>query len=128
MLNTIASGGKMRNLKCLITTCILGLLIVGMTDLAPSASRSAMAQGPSYEVDDAAVGCGTPDSLIKLGELLESGDRKATVQFGAINCKILKGKRVYIESSTTTHDTAEFCVRPVGETRCIWMLDRMLIV
>ena len=118
----------MRNLKYLITTCILGLFIVGTADLAPSATRSARAQGPAYEVDDAAVGCRTPDSLIKLGELLESGDSKATVQFGARNCKILKGKRVYIEGSTTTHDTAVFCVRPVGETRCIWMVDRMLIV
>jgi hypothetical protein len=118
----------MRNLKCLIPTCILGLLIVGMADFAPSANRSAMAQGPSYEADDAAVGCRTADSLLRLGELLESGDRKATVQFGARNCKILKGKRVYIEGSTTTHDTAVFCVRPVGETGCIWTLDRMLIV
>jgi hypothetical protein len=116
----------MRNLKYLITNCILGLLIVGTTDLP--ASRSAMAQGPSYEVDDAAVGCRTVDSLIRLGELLKSGNRKATVQFGASNCEILKGKRVYVEGSTTTHDTAVFCVRPVGETDCIWTLDRMLIV
>ena len=118
----------MWSLSCRVATRIFGVLTIGTANSILPATLPAAAKTSTYEVDEAAVGCRTADGLFRLGELVKSGDQKATMQFGAANCQLLKGKRVYIESSKTMHGSAIFCVRPVGQAICIWTLDRMLIV
>jgi hypothetical protein len=80
-------------------------------------------------VIDNSVGCPTEEVYEKwLNAALEKGDEAALEAAVRGGCKLVNSDTAGVLVKTSSHRLSAACVRPKGESECLWISDRRLSV